>query len=124
MPQKANRTPGRMRPGFCFCVGAALLASSLRVSAQVTVTRDYLNRMDTDRDGRVALVEYQDWLSYGFDAMDKNRDGVLSPAELPGGRGKSVTRIEHRAKLAATFLRQDMNRDGSLSAKELAAPPR
>ena len=91
--------------------------------AQVTATGDYLSRMDSDRDGRVGLVEYQDWLSYAFDAMDRDRDAVLSPAELPGGRGKAVTRIEHRARLAAAFQRQDGNRDGFLSAKELAAPP-
>ena len=91
--------------------------------AQVTATSDYLSRMDSDQDGRVALLEYQDWLSYAFDAMDRDRDAVLSPAELPGGRGKAVTRIEHRARLAAAFQRQDGNRDGFLSAKELAAPP-
>lgn len=91
--------------------------------AQVTATGDYLSRMDSDRDGRVGLVEYQDWLSYAFDAMDRDRDAVLSPAELPGGRGKAVTRIEHRARLAAAFQRQDRNHDGYLSARELAAPP-
>ena len=37
--------------------------------------------MDVDRDGNVALVEYQDWLSYAFDRMDRDRDGVLSPAD-------------------------------------------
>ena len=80
--------------------------------------------MDADHDGRVSLAEYQDWLSYAFDAMDRNRDGVLSPAEQPGGRGSALTRGEHRAHLAAAFARQDTNRDGFLSAKELAAPPR
>lgn len=94
------------------------------VFAQVTATSDYLARMDANRDGRVALVEYQDWLSYAFDAMDRNRDGILAASELPGSRGKPVTRVEHRARLAATFLRQDANNDGTLSAKELAAPPR
>ncbi len=103
---------------------ALLAALPASLFAQVTATSDYLARMDANRDGRVALVEYQDWLSYAFDAMDTNRDGVLLPSELPGGRGRQVTRVEHRAKLAATFLRQDVNRDGSLSAKELAAPPR
>lgn len=93
-------------------------------NAQVTATGDYLSRMDSDRDGRVALLEYQDWLSYAFDAMDRNGDAVLSPTELPGGRGKPVTRVAHRARLAATFAKQDANRDGFLSAKELAAPPR
>ena len=92
-------------------------------AAQVTATGDYLARMDTDHDGRVSLAEYQDWMSYAFDAMDRNHDDTLSAAELPGGRGKPVTRSEHRARLAAAFARQDRNRDGFLSARELSAPP-
>lgn len=112
--------PARRRAGLSACV----LALPLAVLAQVTASGDYLARMDSDRDGRVALVEYQDWLSYAFDAMDRDRDARLSPGELPGGRGKPVTRTEHRARLAAAFRRQDVNRDGFLNARELAAPPR
>lgn len=85
---------------------------------------DYLARMDADRDGRIALAEYQDWLCYGFDAMDRNHDGVLSPGELPGGRGQSITRATQRTRLADAFAHQDRNHDGFLDARELAAPPR
>lgn len=92
--------------------------------AQVTATGEYLARMDTDRDGRVSLAEYQAWMSYAFDGMDRNRDGTLSVDELPGGRGKPITREAHLAQLAARFTRQDADGDGFLSAKELAAPPR
>ena len=89
----------------------------------VDATTDYLHRMDVDHDGRVSPTEYQDWLSYAFDAMDANGDQVLQATELPGGRGKAVTRVDHRARLAATFDRQDGNRDGYLDARELASPP-
>ena len=110
---------------------AALVAANV-VCAQslpgtghgVSSSGDYLARMDADRDGRVSLAEYQDWLGYAFDAMDRNRDGVLSPAEQPGGRGAPLTREQHRARLAEAFRRQDANHDGFLDAKELAAPPR
>lgn len=91
--------------------------------AQVDATGDYLSRMDHDRDGRVALAEYQDWMSYAFTRMDLDNDGVLATAELPGGRGNPVSLAEHREKLASTFGRQDRNRDGFLDARELAAPP-
>ena len=95
----------------------------LAANAQVQRTGDYLSKMDADRDGRVSLGEYQDWLSYAFDAMDRDSDGVLAPAEQPGGHGARLTRAEHRARLAERFGKQDANRDGFLSARELAAPP-
>jgi Ca2+-binding EF-hand superfamily protein len=87
-------------------------------------TTDYLDRMDADGDGRVSLAEYQAWMAYGFEAMDRDHDGVLSPAELPGGRGAPLTREAHRARLAAVFARQDRDRDGFLDAAELASPLR
>ena len=106
-------------------VATLLLACALPImaSAQMQRTGDYLSKMDADRDGRVSLVEYQDWLSYAFHGMDRDRDGVLSVAEQPGGRGKPLTLVEHRARIAERFRKQDANRDGFLSAKELAAPP-
>ena len=100
----------------------ALLAPT--AGAQVTATSDYLARMDRDGDGRVSLVEYQDWLGYAFQRMDRDGDGVLSAAELPGGRGKPISLAAHRESLAEMFRRQDRNGDGWLDARELAAPPR
>ncbi len=100
-----------------------LLLAPVLALAQVNATGDYLARMDTTGDGRVDLVEYQDWMSYAFDARDRDRDGTLSAAELPGGRGKPVHRTEYLARIARTFSRQDRNRDGVLDARELAAPP-
>jgi len=102
---------------------AALCGVAGVSDAQVQGTGDYLQRMDTDANGKVSLLEYQDWLSYAFDNMDRNRDGLLAPEEQPGGRGKPITRDEHRTRLADMFKRQDRNRDGALDAKELAAPP-
>lgn len=93
------------------------------LAAQVTATGDYLARMDGDGDGRVGLPEYLQWMSYSFDARDGNGDGVLAGAELPGGRGRPVTRQQHHERLSATFRRQDQDHDGYLSARELAAPP-
>jgi hypothetical protein len=127
----AKTRPARSRAGFSLgatCRGtacaAALLVVATQARAQVLASAEYLARMDTDTDGRVSLVEYQDWLSYAFDRMDVDGDGVLAPSEQPGGRGRPVTRQAHRARLADAFGRQDQNRDGTLSAAELAAPPR
>ncbi len=107
-----------IHPAILLCILPAV------ASAQVTATGDYLARMDTDRDGRVGLAEYQAWMSYAFDGMDRNRDAVLSVDELPGGRGKPITREAHLAQLAARFRRQDVDGNGFLSETELAAPPR
>lgn len=86
-------------------------------------TGDYLSLMDANRDQRVSPEEYQDWLTYAFDGMDRNRDGVLTPDEQPGGRGKTVTRADHRLRIAERFKRQDRDRSGFLDAQELSSPP-
>ena len=119
----SRRKPARKRAGFLLSVAAPLLLSPAVATAQVQATGDYLARMDRDVDGRVSLIEYQDWMGYGFEQMDRDRDGILVPAELPGGRGKPVSLADHRESLAAAFRRQDRNRDGFLNAPELAAPP-
>lgn len=133
MPEQ-RAVPRAMAPGRRFRNAATRVAAlssvvvacawGLPALAQVNATSDYLARMDTDGDGRVSLLEYQDWLSYGFDAMDRDRNGVLTADELPGGKGKPISRAEHRARLAKRFGKQDANQDGFLGAKELAAPPR
>jgi hypothetical protein len=111
-------------PALARVATTCALCAVFVAAAQVRDSGSYLSRMDTDGDDRVGLVEYQDWLSYAFDRMDGDRDGVLSPAEQPGGRGAALTRADYRARLAATFRRQDRNGDGFLDARELAAPPR
>jgi len=55
--------------------------------------------------------------------MDRDGDGTLAPAELPGGRGRPVSLAAHQAALAAAFGRQDRDGDGFLDARELASPP-
>lgn len=106
------------------CWALLLCLASGATLAQVTDSGEYLKRMDTDGDGRVGLSEYLDWMSYAFDQRDSNGDGVLGIDELPGGRGKPITRAQHRATLSERFRKQDANGDGYLSAKELLAPPR
>ena len=100
-----------------------LLAVPMLANAQVQRTGEYLSKMDADNDGRVSLAEYQEWLGYAFHGMDRDRDGVLSPSEQPGGRGAPLTLAEHRARIAERFRKQDANRDGFLNARELASPP-
>ncbi|NUS38776.1 MAG: hypothetical protein HOQ02_07095 [Lysobacter sp.] len=129
-PRRPHRSPAGDGRAFLFLrfhanvVAAVCMAVAFAATGQVRDSASYLARMDTDGDGRVSLAEYQDWLSYAFDQMDRDHDGVLSPAEQPGGRGAPISRAEYRARLADTFRRQDRNHDGYLDARELAAPPR
>src|SRR5699024_11224629 len=82
-----HATPGRGWPGvFSWLLPPvlALAAIPAPAPAQVTATADYLARMDTDADGRVSLDEYLAWMTYAFQGMDRNADGVLTADELPG----------------------------------------
>ena len=96
----------------------------LAASAQVTDTATYLQRMDSDGDGKVSEAEYVQWMLYAFDHMDHNGDGVLTADELPGGKGKAITREQQRQVIVQRFHKQDANGDGYLDARELSAPPR
>ncbi len=122
-PVLRNDTPAPKGAGVSFALLLGLCVAPAIASAQVQATGDYLSRMDSDGDGRIALPEFQDWMSYAFKRMDVDGDGTLVAAELPGGRGKPVSLAEHRQTLAITFGRQDRNRDGYLDARELASPP-
>jgi len=113
----------KRRPVRRFSCLALLMAAGM-AQAQVADTGSYLQRMDTDGDGRVSVKEYVQWMLYAFERMDRNGDGVLSADELPGGKGAPITREQQRQTLVQRFHKQDANGDGYLSAKELAAPPR
>ena len=109
---------------IAFLLLAAPVVAQVQGKGVPSTARHYMERMDADDDGRVSLAEYQDWMGYAFAAMDRDHDGLLAAAELPGGRGQPLTREAHRERLAAGFRRQDRNGDGQLDARELSAPPR
>jgi len=111
-----------MRAALTVLLLVAVWAPAVR--AQVSDTASYLQRMDSDGDGKVSEAEYLQWMLYAFDRMDRNGDGVLSADELPGGKGRAITREQQRQTIVQRFHKQDANGDGFLDARELAAPPR
>jgi len=85
---------------------------------------EYLRLMDANGDGRIDLREFQEYMIVGFDARDRNGNGVLDLDEQPpGSQRRPVSRVAHLRALEAAFRRQDRSRDGYLDARELAAPP-
>jgi hypothetical protein len=103
----------------------AFVCASAQAEPLARSPSEYLVHIDFNSDGRVSLSEYQDYLSRGFQQMDRNGDGKLSSDELPPGtRARRAPTIDaHRRSLAATFDRQDVDNSGYLDARELAAPP-
>lgn len=110
--------PKKLGIGITAC---ALMLTSFGASAQSQ--NDYLASFDADGDKRVSLIEFQRAMSWAFEQMDKNGDGILSPDEQLVPKAKTFTLKEHHDRLAIQFGKQDKNKDGFLSAKELAAPP-
>ncbi len=82
-----------MRAGYALVLATLLPSAAL---AQVTDTASYLQRMDSDGDGKVSEAEYVQWMLYAFDRMDRNGDGVLTADELPGGKGRAIGREQQR----------------------------
>jgi Ca2+-binding EF-hand superfamily protein len=110
-----------LKNGFTSTSVFLLVFLSLPLAAQNQ--NDYLKSFDLDGDKRVSLSEFQKAMSWAFEQMDKNADGILSPDEQLVPKAKTFTLKEHHDRLAIQFGKQDRNKDGFLSAKELAAPP-
>ena len=82
-------------------IAALLVLTSLvaggNAIAQATPAspRAYLQRMDSNGDGRVDEDEYVAYMSRGFARMDTDGNGVLEGDELPPG-ARRITLAEHQ----------------------------
>ncbi|MCZ7565647.1 MAG: EF-hand domain-containing protein [Burkholderiales bacterium] len=103
----------------------ALLAASAIASAQsASVDRGTarLRSADTDGNGRISRAEAQARLPKlvpDFDAIDADRDGSLSPAELRARSSARSRRGGGADGFAAHFERADTDGNGMLSRAEI-----
>lgn len=116
-----------MRAACAACIAGCMLAAALSPPANARERGEYFATLDRDGDGRVSLAEFQDYMSRGFRAMDRNRDGILQDNELPDGvvlrPGQPRTLSALLANLERAFHRMDRDGSGHLSEAELLAPP-
>ena len=61
-------------------------------AAQIKQTEVRFNAVDSNKDGRISLAEYQASGARAFAFIDQNQDGVISPADpAPAQRGRGAT---------------------------------
>jgi hypothetical protein len=61
------------------------------IDAGLPATEQLLFLMDSDKSGKVSKEEYMQFMDKEFDALDRNKDGVLDLAELK----RLVPRMRH-----------------------------
>lgn len=121
---KSLSMPARRTDALVIRLTGRLLVVGLSMgSASAQTANDYFQVVDRDGDGRLSLLEFQNWMSRAFHQMDRNHDAILAPDEqlVPNARTVTLTDLHHR--LALQFARQDRNHDGWLTATEYLAPP-
>jgi Ca2+-binding EF-hand superfamily protein len=102
----------------------ALLAATASAQDFPRTPKEYLQRMDTNGDGKVDEAEYVRYMSQGFMRMDVNGDGVIDANDGPMRPGARPIHLdEFQRNLIHQFHKLDTNHDGYLNARELAQPP-
>jgi len=82
-------------------------------------------RHDSDADGQIGFYEWEPDDQNGFDLLDRNQDGFLTPLELGVNRPKlrRVKRMSEEGKsqkrASIMFRRMDRNRNGTLDFTEI-----
>ena len=72
------------RLASAIAVGAAVALSPVvaTVAQQESKAMTEAKKMDTNKDGMISRQEFLDMMGAKFDAMDKSKKGVLSPADV------------------------------------------
>lgn len=104
---------------FIISMGAATLAAGTPATAQAQPT--------AAAPKPITRTELTSRLDGSFAAIDANKDGSLSAAELETAQKRELEQVQTalRAKVQEAFQKLDTNKDGQLSKAEFAAtiPP-
>jgi hypothetical protein len=102
----------------------ALLGAALACLASPALAQrggDWFATADADRDGVVIRDEFVRYRDGNFGRLDRNGDGVVSPADFPRLASRKPDAF---ARLTEALGGADRNGDGAISRTELAqAPP-
>ena len=105
-------------PVLLLCAGPVLSAPNLPDDVLRRVA-DRVTDADSNSDGMVTLVEWQNWRARQFSTFDRNGDGYLSAADLPkfAARGPKADLMQQMLSEA------DSNGDGRVSQNEYVHAP-
>lgn len=114
-----------------FLLAAATLAGAVLASSPASAQMGRLgggdrtawfDKADANRDDRVTRAEFDAFRMAQFGQLDRNGDGVVSPADFPR---LAKARPDAYAQLTGMLDQADMNGDGVISRDEMrASPPR
>ncbi|MGB7342639.1 MAG: sulfatase-like hydrolase/transferase, partial [Pirellulaceae bacterium] len=106
---------------------SALSVAGNAITTTLATVPNSIAQKDTNEDGKVSKDEYIEHTSVGFDHKDKNKDGVLSPAEhthasftwADQDQDGQLTRAEFMSIFERQFASRDKNKDGYITADEM-----
>ena len=75
-------------------LSAPALAQQAPTQQMPDLNKMFFEQFDTDKDGRVSKAEFLQPTEAQFDHMDRNKDGVLDPAEVKAFNEEMTQRME------------------------------
>lgn len=105
-----------------FLVLAALAAAPLSPASAQSVDTRALSRVsaaDSNHDKMVTRQEFVTYRAGQFQRLDRNHDGVLSPADVPRLAGRSPMGMD----MESMMTQFDANRDGVVNRAEFVNGP-
>jgi hypothetical protein len=111
-----------------------VFAGVVAVAAQTPGPSASFRATDTNKDGQIDRGEFQGRLPHDFSSRDQDKDGFLTPSELPdltaeairaadGDSDGKLSAIEHMNHRLREFDAADRNRDGVLTQAEVDMHP-